>query len=155
MTTVDVALQQFDLYPKPAATTRLAVRKHIIKPAGAAQYAGCVDGAPAAGCIDILEAGTMPVIPPTGPTIRNYSLTAVYEEASNGAFFVGELAKFVHVSPQRFSHVTVRGTGPSGLSVGVKGSAGEKLTLVAVDSKGVVHVTAVTIPASGSGDVMV
>jgi hypothetical protein len=70
-----------------------------------------VDGNPAAaGCITVLGAGEMPTIQAVGGMIQNFSLTAVYEPLSNGAYFVGELEKFVHVSPQRFDSVVVEGT---------------------------------------------
>lgn len=65
----------------------------------------------------------------------------------------GELEKFVHVSPQRFGHVLVKGSAPCGLTISVKGSSGEKINLVAVDPKGIVHISTVTIPSSGSVDV--
>lgn len=65
------------------------------------------------------------------------------------------MTKFVHVSPQRFDHIKVGGTGPSGLTVGVRGSVGEVLELVAIDSKGVVHRTSCTIPAGGVIEVAV
>ena len=42
--------------------------------------------------------------------------------AANGAYFLGELDKFVHVSPQRFESVVVKGTGPCGLTVTAKGT---------------------------------
>lgn len=156
MTTNEVTLQQYDLYPAPAVGTQLAVRKHIVKPEGAAQLAGCTDGQQASpGCIDVLSAGQMPVIPPAGPAIWDFSYWSVYEPASNGAYFVGELEKFVHVSPQRFNHVTVGGPGPSGLTVGVKGTAGEKITLVAVDPKGIAHITNATIAPGGTVEVAV
>merc|ERR1712196_639114 len=102
--------------------------------AGAAQLAGCEDGQPASpSCISILPAGAMPSLPAVGGTIANYSLTVVYEPTGNGAYFLGELAKFVHVSPQRFAYVLVKGSGPCGLTAGVKGASGEHVTLVAVD----------------------
>lgn len=152
MTSEEVTLQQYDLYPAPSSGVSLAVRQHVAKPDGTFQ-SGCVDGQAALECITILAPGQKPVIPATGNTIANFSYWSVYEPASNGAYFVGELEKFVHVSPQRFDHVTVTGSGPSGLTVGVKGTAGEKISLVAVDPKGITHVTTVTIPAAGSVDV--
>ena len=73
--------------------------------------AGCVDGQPAhPSCVNILPAGQFPEIGPVGPTIANYSLTAVYEPLPNGAYFVGELQKFVHVSPQRFDKYSLTKT---------------------------------------------
>lgn len=73
----------------------------------------------------------------------------MYEPTSNGAYFVGELEKFIHVSPQRFAYVRVLGSGPCGLTVGVRGTAGESVNLVAVDASGITHVHAVTIAATG------
>merc|ERR1712166_595412 len=90
----------------------LAIRKHVVKPTGTAQYAGCVDGQAAApNCIEILPAGAMPTIPAVATAKQNitaYGLWSVYEPTSNGAYFLGELEKFVHVSPQRFEHVLVQ-----------------------------------------------
>lgn len=56
----------------------------------------------------------------------------------------------MHVSPQRFSHVRVSGGKPCGLSVGVRGSAGEQVSLVAVDPSGTTRVATATIPAAGT-----
>jgi hypothetical protein len=64
-----------------------------------------------------------------------------------------QLEKFVHVSPQRFSGISVKGSGPCGITVGVKGTSGEKINLVAVDAKGNTHITVATIPAAGSVEV--
>ena len=89
----------------------------------------------------------MPVIPATGGDLSNFSLTVVYEPLANGAYFLGELEKFVHVSPQRFKYVLAEGKGPCGITVGVKGSPGERIRLVAVDPHGIVHVTSATIPS--------
>ena len=44
MATNEVTLQSTDLYPQPPLGTKLAVRKHVISPAGAAQSAGCTSG---------------------------------------------------------------------------------------------------------------
>ena len=91
MTTSAATLQSTDLYPAPAAGTKLAVRQHVVAPYGAGQYAGCVDGKPASsGCITVLPAGTMPTIASVGGAITDYSLTVVYEPLSNGAYFLGE-----------------------------------------------------------------
>ena len=37
--------------------------------------------------------------------ITKFTYIVIYEPASNGAYFLGELDKFVHVSPQRFDSV--------------------------------------------------
>lgn len=150
MTTVEVTLQNYDLYPRPMAGAKLATRAHRVR---GDHFEGCVDGKPASGCIDILAGGQMPTIAAVGSTIKDYSYTVVYEPAINGAYFLGELAKFVHVSPQRFDHVQVSGSGPCGLTVRVKGTVGQKVDLAAVDPKGTVHVTAASIPSSGFADV--
>lgn len=68
----------------------------------------CVDGQPAArGCIDVLEPGAMPVIDAVGGNITDFSFSVIYEPFANGAYFLGELQKFVHVSPQRFASIVV------------------------------------------------
>lgn len=147
-TTVDVTLGPFDLYPAPAPGARLAVRKHIAGPTSAAQQAGCVDGAAAQpSCVSIFCSGCGPVIPSVGGDLSNYSLTVVYEPLSNGAYFLGELSKFVHVAPQRFEYVVVDATagGRAGLVVGVRGSAGQHVTLTAVTAGGIVSVASVTL----------
>ena len=96
------------MYPKPAAGTKLAIREHYNKmPAGMPVTAGCEDGKPARSCIEMLGADEPVVMPPTGGNITDYAYIAVYEPASNGAYFLGELNKFVHVSPQRFESVLV------------------------------------------------
>jgi len=152
LTTVDVALQPTDLYPAPSATTRLATREHIIAPPTLeAQQAGCVEGKKAAdGCITILGKGVLPTLTAVGNNITDFSLTVVYEELANGAFFLGELTKFVHVSPQRFESVKVGGSGPSSITIELYGSKGETISLVSVDSNGVVHIKAVTMAGSSA-----
>ena len=59
-----------------------------------------------------------------GQTVQPYA-----EAAANGAFFLGELEKFVHVSPQRFERVAEGGNGPCGLAVRVIGGSGEQVRL--------------------------
>eukprot|EP00931_Biecheleriopsis_adriatica_P045516 TRINITY_DN26070_c0_g1_i1.p1 TRINITY_DN26070_c0_g1~~TRINITY_DN26070_c0_g1_i1.p1 ORF type:complete len:794 (-),score=129.52 TRINITY_DN26070_c0_g1_i1:49-2430(-) len=152
-TTEDVMLQATDLYPEPVMGP-LAVRKHVLEPTGSAQVAGCEAGADASSCIDILAPGKMPNIPATGGGLSHFSLTAVYEPMPNGAYFLGELQKLVHVSPQRFTHVLAEGKGPCGLTVGVLGSPGELVELVAVDPQSRVHVSNVRIPTSGFAEVV-
>ena len=149
MTTTGATTQPTDLYPPPAQTAELAVRKHIVKPAGASQSAGCEDGNPASGCVDILAAGAMPTIAAVGGDITDYSLTVVYEPHSNGAYFLGELDKFVHVSPRRFESVTVKGSGACGLTVSMKGNAGDKVNHACIDPNGVVHASTATISDMG------
>jgi hypothetical protein len=85
-TTTEVTLQATDLYPAPPENAKLAVRKHIVEPAGDAQWAGCEDGKPASDCVTILAAGAKPTIGAVGGAIQNYSLTVVYEPQSNGEF---------------------------------------------------------------------
>mmetsp|Transcript_73923 Transcript_73923/g.146981 ORF Transcript_73923/g.146981 Transcript_73923/m.146981 type:complete len:98 (+) Transcript_73923:35-328(+) len=97
----------------------------------------------------------MPTIATVGGTIKNYSLTVVYEPQSNGAYFLGDLTKFIHVSPQQFKSVKVQGSGPCGLTVTLKGKSGDSLTHVCVDSQGIVHVTTTTVSNSGVAEVKV
>lgn len=153
MTTREVTLQPTDLYPRPPPAAMLAVRKHIVAPAGDAQLAGCVDGQPAVpSCVDVLPAGTLPVLPPVATKatdITAYGFWAVYEPAANGAYLLGELTKFVHVAPQRFARIAVAGSGPCGLTVAVKGSPGESVQIAAVDPDGILHVATAKIAASG------
>jgi hypothetical protein len=99
MTVTGVSMQPTDLYPAPKAGTKLAVRKHIAKPAGAAQFAGCEDGQPAVpSCINVLAAGAMPVLPAVGGNITNYGYWSIYEPAPNGAYFVGEVGNSIYHS---------------------------------------------------------
>eukprot|EP00750_Incisomonas_marina_P023958 INCI5072.2.p1 GENE.INCI5072.2~~INCI5072.2.p1 ORF type:complete len:814 (-),score=111.60 INCI5072.2:2037-4478(-) len=154
MSTVPVTLQRTDLFPRPSEGATLAVRQHVIAPAGAgAQMAGCIDGQPAApGCIDVLEPGTMPVIDAVGANITNFSFTVIYEPFSNGAYFLGELQKFVHVSPQRFPSIVAdtENSMPCGFNVSVIGSPTELIELVAVDPQGIVHVRTASVPEGAS-----
>jgi hypothetical protein len=109
-----------------------------------------VEGAPAVpGCVTLVNYGDALVAPASGINLNNFTLLAVYEPLESGAWFLGELAKFVHVSPQRFDYVAVGGAGASGVAVGVRGSQGESVLLTSVDAKGVVHVQSVDIPEGG------
>ena len=146
----DVALGPTDLYPPPAdPTAPLATRLHVLEP-GAPQQAGCVDGAAAVpACVALVQPGDALISPASGTDISQFSLLAVYEPMGNGAWFLGELAKFVHVSPQRFDFVAVGGEGPAGLVAGVRGFPGEAVLLTAVDSKGVVRLQTALVPEGG------
>ena len=150
-TAADVALAPTDLFPPPSDTSLpLATRLHVLTPGAAAQQAGCVEGAPAVpACITILQFGDALAVPASGTDLADFSLLAVYEPLESGAWFLGELAKFVHVSPQRFDYVAVGGGGPSRVLVGVRGSAGEAVLLTSVDAGGVVHVQSVVVPEGG------
>ena len=163
-TTKPVTLQPTDLYPASPPETQLAVRAHVLAPSGPAhQLRGCVDGQPAVpSCVDLLAAGERPVLAATGSGLSDFSLTAIYEPLQNGAYFLGELTKFTHVSPQRFDDLTVAHLastgvspaigsvgGPCGLVVGVRGAPGEVVPLVAIDPHGITHVSTVIIPAAG------
>lgn len=149
-TTVPVTLQPTDLYPAPSLRrTRLAVRRHVLTP-GDAQFHGCEEGQPAAPtCVQVLPRGTLPVLPPTGGADANFSLTAIFESLSNGAFFLGELSKFVHTAPQRFEAVRVAAGAECGLAVVVKGAVGEVVRVAAVDPSGRVRLKSVVIPGVG------
>ena len=159
----DATLGGSDLYPPSAVKARLAVRAHVFAPVGPAQQAGCVNGQPAVpgnglpSCVTIYPPGQPVVIPATGTNIDSFSLHAVAVELSNGAFFLGELVKLVHVSPQRFAYVLVGpprtgGAGPAGIVAGVRGTAGQVVVVAAVDPMGIVRVVNVTLPASGFAD---
>ena len=152
MTTRAVTLQPTDLYPAPAAGAKLALREHHARPGAACRggSCGCEDGKPASHCVQMYAAGQMPVIPAAGGDITKFTYVAIYEAASNGAYFLGELDKFVHVSPQRFESVLVKGAGPCGLTVQLKGSPGQSIEMPCIDAKGTVHVSSAKIPASGA-----
>lgn len=158
-TTAAVTLGPTDLYPAPRAGAALAVRRHIAAPAGPAQFAGCLNGTNAVqnGCITLVAPGSFPTITATGAaSSAAYSLSAVYEELPNGAFFLGDLSSFVHVSPQRFPFVLTGpegGPGPAGVTVGIRGTAGQALVVVAVDPQGVVRVLNVVVPIGGLTEV--
>eukprot|EP01050_Picozoa_sp_SAG11_P000922 SAG11_NODE_34_length_22265_cov_11.264730_8_plen_206_part_00 len=108
----DATLQPTDLYPTPFANdARFGVREHVFEP-GPGQAAGCVAGKPAATCLAVLEPGVARVVKATtGGEVR---LTVLHEQLPNGAYLLGELSKFVHVSPQRFASITLGGSGPCG-----------------------------------------
>ena len=151
-TTSDVELGATDLFPLQRVGSRVAVRAHVLSPSQ--QQAGCVDAQPnSAQCAVIVAAGQPVAIPHTGTAADAFSLTSVAVELDNGAFFLGELSKLVHVSPQRFTYVRVGGSGPSKIVAGVRGTAGQAVLLTSIDSLGVVHVVNVTIPAGGVTDV--
>ena len=151
-TLAPVALQPTDLYPRAPSGQRLAVRQHVLSPAGDTQLAGCEDGQPAVpACVQMLPPGALPVLPATGGGLADFSLTAVYAPLRNGAYLLGELTKFVHVSPQRFEGVAVSsgGGGRCGVAVTVKGAAGEKVSIVTVDVNGTVCVAVATVGGAG------
>jgi hypothetical protein len=153
-TAAPVTLAATDLFPAPPTDTALATRAHVFAPAGAPQQAGCVNGAPAQpGCVAVLPPGVLPTIAPTGTAPSNFSLTAVYTPLANGAYFLGELAAVVHVSPQRFAYVGVGGAGPAGVVAGVWGTGGSVVTLTAVTPDGTVSASAVTLPPAGFAEV--
>ena len=148
----DVALGPGDLYPPPADPgAPLAARAHVLAP-GAPQQAGCEEGAPAVpGCVGLVQPGGSVVVPASGTaSLANFTLLAVYEPFENGAWLLGELAKFVHVSPQRFDWAGVGGAGKSGPRAAVRGAAGERVRVTTVDANGTVHVADGAIPAGGA-----
>ena len=53
----------------------------------------------------MLAEGELPSLAAVGTSITDFSYTVVYEPMQNGAYFLGELRKFVHVSPQRFDKI--------------------------------------------------
>lgn len=127
-----VTLNATDLYPQPPSK-KLAVRTHDLSNG----TSGCAAGKPASpSCVKFLEPGTLPTIAATGTDISDLSLTVIYEPLANGAFFLGEMNKFIHVAPQRFNLVSAGGTGPAGVTVSCRGSADEELTLWAVTPSG-------------------
>ncbi len=146
-----VALGPGDLYPAPAdPDAPLAARLHVLAP-GAPQQAGCEEGAPAVpACVTLVQPGDAVVVPASGTSApANFTLLAVYEPFENGAWLLGELTKFVHVSPQRFDWAGVGGAGKSGLRAGVRGAAGEVVRVTSVDANGTVHVADIAIPQGG------
>jgi hypothetical protein len=94
---------------------------------------------------------TSVVVPATGTDLNSTSLWSAHAPLSNGAFFLGELAKFVHVAPQRFEYVLVDAVngGKAGLVVGVRGSAGQSVLVTAVDAAGIARVANASLPESG------
>ena len=149
-TTADATLGATDLFPPPAADATLAVRAHVFAPTGAAQAAGCVAGTPAEpACVTLIAPGAALVVPATGGNLSDLGLWSVHEPLANGAFFLGELTKFVHVSPQRFAYVALGGAAPAGVLAGVRGAPGGVVTLFAVDAGGIVRVAVANVPQGG------
>ena len=144
----DATLQPTDLYPTPLAHVKFGVREHVFEPSSG-QAGGCVTGQAASnGCIAVLEVGAPRVIASTtGGQVR---LTVLHEPLPNGAYLLGELSKFVHVSPQRFASIRLGGLSPCGFSVEVIGQPNESVSVVAVDGTGVVRSTDVKIQANGT-----
>ena len=146
------ALQGTDLYPAPSAGVRLGVRQHVFEP-GAGQSAGCEAGSTAAhGCLGILGAGQTPTIPAS--TGGEVILSALHEPLPNGAYLLGELSKFVHVSPQRFASIMLGGGGSCGCTAVVLGAPNEVVSVVCVDPRGVVRVASVTVGTDGMATVV-
>ena len=151
-----VTLGSSDLYPTPPSHVSLAMRKHVVGPNASAQQQGCIDGERADnGCITMLCASCQPVIEATGTNLDNFSLTVIYEPLSNGAYFLGELTKFVHVSHQRFEYILVdeEEGGKAGIVVGVRGCVGEKILLTAITKDGLVSTASTSIPEGGFVDI--
>lgn len=144
-----------DLYPEPAEPHRLVTRQHIVAPAGPAQRAGCVPGAAAIpSCVQSVSGHGLEILP-TGDDPSNFSLTVAYEPLENGAYLLGELTKFVHVSPQRFEQIAVgHGAGPAGIVVTVRGVSGEVVELYAVDPQGRVCYNSTRLSSQGRGTVV-
>ena len=138
-----------DLFPQPSAKASLVMRAHRMSPTDF--QAGCEPGQPALGACVTAVPDTGAVIPATGTGLGDFSFWVVYEPLSNGAYFLGELSKLTHVSPQRFGSVRVDPSfgGQAGLKVSVHGTAGQKVVLSAIDPKGFTRVTEVTMPSSG------
>ena len=149
-TAADATLGAADLFPAPPPDATLAVRAHDVL----AAPAGCVAGAPAVpACVTMLDAGAPLVIPALGTNLSALALYSLHAPLPNGAYFLGELAKFVHVAPQRFSYVSAGGAGAAGVAVGVLGASGEVVALAAVDAGGVVRTATARVGASGAVDV--
>lgn len=147
----DAAVQVSELYPAPDSSAILAVREHVLSPVGPAQSAGCTAGASAVpSCIQLVQVGDAIVVPATGTNISSVSVFAVYEPLSNGAYFLGELNKFVHVSPQRFDSVAVGGNAAAGISSTLRGTPGEMVTVFAVGADGIVRSTDAVIGSDGA-----
>ena len=93
MTTEDVTLQPTDLYPKPKAGVKLALREHYARPGPGCPggSCGCEDGKPASHCVQMYAAGEMPSVPAAGGNISKFIYVSIYETAKNGAYFLGEL----------------------------------------------------------------
>ena len=143
----DVWLGGTDLFPT-LSSLQVAVRPHVFDNNTA--HVGCVDGQPAVpSCVSFANGGTDVLIPATGTDVSDMSLTAVYTQACGGVYFLGELAKIVHVSPQRFSYVACGGNGPSGLLIGVIGTSNQLIHLISIDARGIVHTIDVVIPFVG------
>ena len=86
------------------------------------------------------------LIPATGTDVSDMSLTAVYTQACGGVYFVGELAKIVHVSPQRFSYVARMRRQWTIWSVDwcnwyIKSESRQLIHLISIDAWGIVHAT--------------
>lgn len=150
-TGADASVQVSELYPAPDPSAILAVREHVLSPVGPAQSAGCTAGAPAVpSCIQLIQVGDPIVVPATGTNISALSVFSVLEPLSNGGYFLGELSKFVHVSPQRFDSVAVGGSAPAGLSSTLRGTPGETVTVFAVGADGIVRSADAVIGSDGT-----
>ena len=154
--TADWGIPAADFYP-PLPTTAGSSVVYRSFDSGA----GCVNGAAASTCITavssfgeaVLMAPTSNHANVTGGTDYAPTVSTVWPACpSSGAVLLGELQKYVSVSPQRFKSVTCTS---SGVAATVVGTAGESVVVTAIKADKTVVVMDVVIPASGSKSILV
>ena len=139
----DVALSRSDLYPSASATGALYWRQFD-------NGASCKDGQVAAGsgCItrsfDSIPVPASDFSNTTKGKEFGHVLTTIYPPpcAQSGWLGLGELAKLVPLSTDRFPKV---GCTPVGIRVAVIGTPGETVDVTAVDANGIVRKKSVQI----------
>jgi len=123
-----------------------------LQAAAAAAASSCVAPVPAAGVPLTVESpmdGNCSASKPNDPTNGHDELLTVYPVV-HGFVLLGELDKWVTVSPNRFSNIAIT---PSMLSVDLSGGVGEVCTVTALVD-GVVVVKQVRIGVSNSASLV-
>ena len=134
-----------DFYPTQPAGTKFVYRAFD-------NGAGCTNGRPANACVTpggstgpVFTAPKSDMTNVTGGTDYKPVVTTVWPLCSSGAVFLGELSKYVAVSPQRFSDVACTGTG---VTSKVHGTPGEGVVVYSITG-GQVVVQTVQVPSAG------
>ena len=143
-----------DFYPPLGASVAALVYREF------GDGKGCANGAAASTCVAQTTATATPVVMlpksdftnTTGGTDLAPAVTTVWPVCdASGWALLGDLTKYVPVSPQRFSHVACSHTG---LTATVMGTAGEVVPVTLLQPSGssaaaTVLIVDVTLPASG------
>ena len=100
-----------DGWPWLTAESAASHVKQVIFPCFKIPVCSCA-GQPASACLAVLTPGAPRVVKATAG--GEVVLTVLHEPLPSGAYLLGELSKFVHLSPQRFAGITLGGSSPCG-----------------------------------------